>query len=299
MARELQRQNAELRQYELIPLSDIQRHAGITDGQKLFHTAVVFENYPIDEALKSQPANIEITSGEQVMDGDGVLRNEGRNNYPLSLIVMPGKKMGLNLAYHGAWLDDAAVEELGRELPLLLSALCSPERRLGEIGLPLSKNAGEGVAGAVSRWEMDDVVALFSAQVERDPAALALRGEERSLSFAELDAFTDRLAHAFSTRGIGSGQLVGLCIERSPEWVIGILGILKAGAAYVALDPKWPFSRIADIVDDSQLCSILYQASNNDIQECGASLLTLETLLRREMTAKFKNQLFRRNSQRM
>ncbi|MGO3244264.1 MAG: amino acid adenylation domain-containing protein [Halomonas sp.] len=276
---ELQRQNAELRQYELIPLSDIQRHAGITDGQKLFHTAVVFENYPIDEALKSQPANIEITSGEQVMDGDGVLRNEGRNSYPLSLIVMPGKKMGLNLAYHGAWLDDAAVEELGRELPLLLSALCSPERRLGEIGLPLSKNAGEGVAGAVSRWEMDDVVALFSAQVERDPAALALRGEERSLSFAELDAFTDRLAHAFSTRGIGSGQLVGLCIERSPEWVIGILGILKAGAAYVALDPKWPFSRIADIVDDSQLCSILYQASNNDIQECGASLLTLETLL--------------------
>ena len=276
---EVQQQNAELRQYEAIPLSEIQRHAGITDGQKLFYTAVVFENFPIGEALKSQTANVEITLGEQVVDNDGVLRNEGRNSYPLSLIVVPGQRLGLSLAYHGAWLDDATVGELARELPLLLSALCSPERRLGEIGLPLPKNADEGVAGAVAHWDVTDVVGLFSAQVERDPAALALCGEERSLSFAELDAYTDRLAHAFSTRGIGRGQLVGLCIERSPEWVIGMLGILKTGAAYVALDPKWPFSRIADIVDDSQLCSILYQASNNDIQECGASLLKLEALL--------------------
>ena len=86
---------------------------------------------------------------------------------------------------------------------------------------------------------------LFEEQVRRTPGAVAVRYEDQSLSYAELNTKSNQLAWYLRKKGIGPDQLVGICVERSLEMVIGLLGILKAGGAYVPLDPNYPPERLA------------------------------------------------------
>ncbi len=81
---------------------------------------------------------------------------------------------------------------------------------------------------------------LFEAQVRRAPDATAVVFEGRELTYGELDRRAHSLAHHLQHMGAGKGTLVALCVERSLEMVVGILGILKSGAAYVPLDPEFP-----------------------------------------------------------
>lgn len=102
---------------------------------------------------------------------------------------------------------------------------------------------------------------LFEAQVERTPEAVALVCERTELTYAELNAKANQLAHFLRVPGIGPEVRVALCVERSPEMVIGILGVLKAGGAYVPIDPNYPQERIQHLVEDSRAQVLLTQVS--------------------------------------
>jgi aspartate racemase len=95
------------------------------------------------------------------------------------------------------------------------------------------------------------VHALFEEQVAETPDAIAVLFEERSLTYAQLNAQANRLAHQMIRLGVGRGSLISLCMERSPEVIVAILGILKAGAAYVPLDPAYPDERLAFMLSDT------------------------------------------------
>ena len=92
---------------------------------------------------------------------------------------------------------------------------------------------------------------LFDAQATRTPDVVALIGREQRVTYRELKERADQLAHYLRARGVGAGRLVGICIERSIEAVVGLLGILKSGAAYVPLDPAYPPTRLAFMLADS------------------------------------------------
>ena len=92
---------------------------------------------------------------------------------------------------------------------------------------------------------------LFAAQAARTPDAVAVVFEDRSLTYAALDAHSNRLANHLRGLGVGPETVVGLCVERSPEMVVGLLGILKAGAAYLPLDPNYPRERLAFMLSDA------------------------------------------------
>jgi len=98
---------------------------------------------------------------------------------------------------------------------------------------------------------------LFEAQVDAAPHALALISEEENLSYLELDRRANQLARCLQFSGVGRGSLVGLYFERSIQPIISILACLKAGAAYVPIDPVYPAERIRHIIEESELSMVL------------------------------------------
>ena len=102
---------------------------------------------------------------------------------------------------------------------------------------------------------------LFEAQVARTPQRTAVLFEDLVISYAQLNARADALASALRVRGVGPGDLVGLCIERGPDMLASMLAILKAGAAYVPLDPQFPRDRLDFMAEDAALALLMGTAA--------------------------------------
>jgi amino acid adenylation domain-containing protein len=98
---------------------------------------------------------------------------------------------------------------------------------------------------------------LFEAQAEENPDAVAVVFEDRQLSYAELNRRANQLAHHLQNMGVGPDAVVGLCMERSLEMMVGIMGILKAGGAFLPLDPTYPPSRLGFMLEDAQVPVLL------------------------------------------
>jgi len=111
-----------------------------------------------------------------------------------------------------------------------------------------------------SQW----VHQLVEAQVDRTPEAVALVFEGTRLTFNQLDQRANRLAQWLRSAGVGAGQRVGICLERSAELLIAALGVHKAGAAYVPLDPAFPEDRLRHMVEDSGLVAIIVHRQTRD-----------------------------------
>ncbi|AFZ28126.1 amino acid adenylation enzyme/thioester reductase family protein [Cylindrospermum stagnale PCC 7417] len=101
---------------------------------------------------------------------------------------------------------------------------------------------------------------LFAEQVERTPKAVAVVFEGKQLTYQELNARANQLAHHLQSLGVGPEVLVGICVERSLEMIVGVLGVLKAGGAYVPLDRGYPSERLAYMLEDSSVPVLLTQA---------------------------------------
>ena len=102
---------------------------------------------------------------------------------------------------------------------------------------------------------------LFAAQVARTPDATAVVFEGERLSYRELDARANQLAHLLRGLGVGPEVVVALCVERSPALLIGLLGILKAGGAYLPLDPDYPPARLAFMLEDAAAAVLVTQSA--------------------------------------
>ncbi|MCZ8113536.1 non-ribosomal peptide synthetase/type I polyketide synthase [Silanimonas sp.] len=115
-------------------------------------------------------------------------------------------------------------------------------------------------------------------QARRTPSAIAISTAEGRISFAELDARANRIAHALATRGVRAGDWVGLCLPRGIDLVAALLGVLKAGAAYVPLDPAFPLQRLRDMAEDAGLALLLSDAENaSRLDIAGLRTLLLDT----------------------
>ena len=100
---------------------------------------------------------------------------------------------------------------------------------------------------------------LFELQVAKTPDATALIFESREMSYRELNARANKVAHHLRRAGVGPDSLVGICMRRSPEMVVAALGVWKAGGAYVPLDPEYPPERLLFMIDDARTRLLLTQ----------------------------------------
>jgi amino acid adenylation domain-containing protein len=146
---------------------------------------------------------------------------------------------------------------------LLEAIVAAPETPLADLPLVTDEERRQLVeewgANRVEYPREATIPELFARQVALRPDAIAVTGEGQPLSYRELDARANQLAHRLRRLGVGPDVLVGLCMGRSVEMVVGILGILKAGGAYVPLDPTYPQERLAFMLKDAGLRLLVAQ----------------------------------------
>jgi amino acid adenylation domain-containing protein len=164
---------------------------------------------------------------------------------------------------------------------LLEGVVANPEARLDE--LPLLTGAERELL--LSGWNETrqafpaerSVQELFEAQVAARPGALAVVSDKEQLTFAELNRRANRLAHLLAARGMGPESLVGLCLERSAQMIVALLGILKTGAAYLPLDPSLPRERLAFMLEDASVSVLLTEEQlSSRLPDHGAEKIYLD-----------------------
>lgn len=164
--------------------------------------------------------------------------------------------MALGLSYHRHRFDAASARRLLGMLGHLLAGFARlPEPKLGEIPLlgreEREQLLADGLGPVVAGLTDTTVLERFVAQTAATPEAVAVEAGEERLTYAALDAAADRLAAHLRALGVGRGEVVGICLERSLGLIVSLLATWKAGAAYLPLDPAYPTERRAFMVGDS------------------------------------------------
>jgi len=218
----------------------------------LFQVALTLHNTPSAEPaffdLKVSP--LDATSGTSKLD------------VAMNMMEAPEGLIG-TIEYNTDIFDESTMARLlGHFRTILDGAVKYPDRRLSS--LPFLTEAERlqllcwnETAASYPRGKC--VNQLIEAQVERSPDAIALRFQDQELSYRNLNHRANQLARYLQKLGAGPEMRIAVCIDRSPEMIIGILGVIKAGAAYVPLDHTYPLDRIGFMLEDAQASLLLGQ----------------------------------------
>ncbi|MEU2117481.1 amino acid adenylation domain-containing protein [Streptomyces sp. NPDC016459] len=239
----VQDEHAALLDHQHIGLAEIQRLAG---GGDLFDTLVVFENYPTGERAAGQGAGEPLVTGAEVLDAV---------HYPLALVVEPADTgLLLRFKHDAARLDQVTVAVLANRFTALLRTLVAePDRTVARTDLLSAREHEHLTALNATAHPVPEatLASLFAAWAARTPHAPAVVFEDTTLSYAELDRRAEALARRLRARGAGPEQYVAVAVPRSAELMVALLGVLKAGAAYLPVDLDYPADRVAFMLADS------------------------------------------------
>ena len=185
---------------------------------------------------------------------------------------------GLTLSADLSLTDEAALDLAAARIAHLAQAdSTTPLAELDRLSAPERAILGR-LNDTAAPFDNQPISRLFEAQVARTPDATALVFEGRSLTYAQLNARANKVAHVLQDMGIKPDTPVALCARRSPDLLIGALGILKAGGAYVPMDPSYPADRLKHFVTDSGAPVIVTQSGLIDsLPDHAAQLLVLDT----------------------
>ncbi|WP_175701553.1 non-ribosomal peptide synthetase [Burkholderia ambifaria] len=282
----LQRENAAAAEHAHTPLADIQRWARGAGGA-LFDTLVVFENYPVDETVRdADPRALALSD----------VRSIEATDFALTLVIESGAELTIDYGYDTARVDAHQVETWHRAFACALDALArTPDALLGTLSI-----ADDAARAALARaqdtartWppaQRQPLHLQFAAAAQATPDAIALEyadadGAVQRATYRELDLNTTRVAAALRRRGVRPDTPVALCVERSFDMVTALVGVLKAGAAYLPVDPDYPAERIAYLLRDARPAVAITQAHLREQVEAAlgddatTQLLTVADLL--------------------
>ncbi|MFF9899233.1 amino acid adenylation domain-containing protein [Streptomyces longispororuber] len=250
---DLQERQAGLLDHHHHGLPDIQRAAG---PGALFDTFVAFESFPLDRAgLADAGAAAGIT-----LTG---IRPFTTTHYALTVLALADSGASLRLAvqYRRDLFGRAEAEDVAVRLGRVLTQFAAdPRCRVAAIDV-LEPGERALVGPAVAPPAGDTVPGLFARQVAATPDATAVVSQDGvAMSYAELNTRANAVAHELIRRGVGPESLVGVAVPRSPDLVVALLGVLKAGSAYLPVDPAHPAGRLEAVVAEARPALVLVTA---------------------------------------
>ncbi|MDQ3403410.1 MAG: amino acid adenylation domain-containing protein, partial [Actinomycetota bacterium] len=247
--RDLQSAQSESRAFDFLALSRIQSHSAVEAGTGLFDSVVVFENYPFDDASSAD--------GLRVTD----VATIDTTNLPLTLAAHVDDRVHVDLSYDPALLDAVTAERVACWLRTLLTGIADT---IDGTVATLPWMSGADLRRMLVDWNdtatpMPEPLytTVFERQAAQTPDAGAAVCGDVALTFAELDAAANRLAHRLIAEGAGPEQLVALRLPRSVDMIVAILAVFKSGAAFMPVDIALPADRVEFMLADADPVIVL------------------------------------------
>ena len=249
--KELQDASLEALSHSYLPLTDIQ--AATSLGSNLFDHLLVFENYPREFSNSD-------SQSQTALEANLVAAHD-HTHYDLTVTIVPGDAIAFRISYRSAAYSDSRIAQLARHLELAAkNVIANPEQCVASIPI-ISQQERSHVLhdhqGPVKTAPGLTILDLLEQQTQRYPDSVALKSPNGHLTYRELNARTNHLAKLLVNRGVKPEDRVGLMVVPDERLVIAVIAVLKAGAAYVPLDPKQPESRTNHIVDDAECVLVL------------------------------------------
>ncbi|MEZ7154949.1 non-ribosomal peptide synthase/polyketide synthase [Streptomyces sp. MAD19A] len=241
----LQNEQTRLLDHQHLGLADIQRTTG---HGELFDTSLVLENYPLDPtALQGTAGAAGLRIGE-VYPHDAV-------HYALGLVLVPGERLSFRLDFQPDLVDRTAAEaylaRFGRLLESLVADARLPVGRLDVLDTAERQQVLRTWNDTAHPVALTTLAESFEAQVARTPDATAVVSEAGEMTYAELNARANRLARLLVEHGVGPERRVAIALPRSLDLVVAVYAVVKAGGAYLPVDPDHPADRIAYVLEDA------------------------------------------------
>lgn len=262
----LQTENLSLREHESVSLAEIQRWSEV-QRQDLFQSLFVFENAPIAADLRQGQLDYLISD----------MANRTHTNYPITVVIVPGERLHLQLTYQTDWFLREEIEQMLRHFRTLLlnigAALHThPETPLHHLAMLDEREiahqhqvwAGGGLA-ADEQLLQPLYIERLQQQVRLTPERIAMVHGDRSLTFDQLNRAANRLARHLRAQGVNAGDLIAVFDERGLDLVVMILATLKAGAGWLPLDPRNPPQRLAQVLRQSRTPLLVHSAGLGEL----------------------------------
>jgi len=252
----LQRQQTQQMQYEYSPLVEVQGWSEVPRGEPLFESILVFENYPVNKS------SLKANSGLRIVKG----RILEKTNYPITVTAVPGARMSLRISYDTGKFKDTAVSRMLSHVEVMLSSIASGKyERLWQLPMLNPEEAHQ----VLIEWNDTSrqyagplcIHEPFERQAKQTPQNIAVIIESQQITYAELNTRANQLAYYLRLRGVRAEKLVAICLHKSIEMVVAMLAVLKAGAAYVPIDPDYPKQRLDYLIENTGPCLLLTQQS--------------------------------------
>lgn len=261
-----------MREFEHTPLATIQGWSEIPAGEPLFHTLLAFENHRFEDALRAgRPAWKKRT-----------IRHVVDTNFPLNVLAFGGQRLLLRIEYDRARYSNEDANRLLAQLEAVLARMTAdPMRRLSD--LPILSDEERRLIlvdwNRTSRAYPADrcIHEIFAECAAERPDAVAVVSGDACLTYGELNRRADILARRLRSLGVAPEAVVAICLDRSPDLIAALLAVLKAGGAYLPLDPGDPRERLAFMMKDSGAGFVITDRSLRDaVPESPARTILLD-----------------------
>ncbi|WP_336155969.1 plipastatin non-ribosomal peptide synthetase PpsC [Bacillus sp. 204(2023)] len=265
----MQKDMTEAEAYSYFPLYDIQAQSALK--QELIDHIIVFENTPTQQEIEelNQAGSFDFSVKDFEM--------EEVTNYRCSVKVIPGRTLYVRIHFHTGAYQPNMMSEIKDYLQHMISDVISdPSLPVSKMTL-LDEDKTRKIVSQNNRTvsvspEAPTLHGLFERQAAVTPERPAIRFSGGSLTYAELDMYASRLAAHLAARGVTNESIVGVLSERSPDMLIAVLAVLKAGGAYLPLDPAYPKERLSYMLKDSGASLLLTQPGCSEPNFSGETL---------------------------
>jgi amino acid adenylation domain-containing protein len=257
LIRDTQAASLESEKYHYFPLAQIQADTELRQG--LLDHIMIFENYPVEKEISGSVGN-EGLFGYRMSNIDVF----EQTNYDFNIIIMPGSEIAVKLSYNELVYSREFITKIEGHLKEIIKTIIkNPEVCINDISILTQEEKKQilnDFNATATEYEKDRTIhQLFEKQAEIIGDEIAVVCGNETLTYAQLNRRANQLARTLIEKGVKPDSIVGIMTARSVDMMVGIMGVLKAGGAYLPIDPDYPTDRIKFMLEDSKAEILLTQ----------------------------------------